>query len=150
MIFEDIEDINRIDPNEDIDDVSIHSRNYSFNENNIDPNVGDENIDVNSTTNILSTSNEDNDNESNQDYEKEITTLADEVAVLKEPYSRPKWSNAGAGINSLKLAFGNKKYASVNHKLLTMHIAMHVMMKQMSAKEGIKRYGEVGLAAMVK
>ena len=71
MIIEDIEDIDSIDPNEDIDGVSIYSSNYYVNQNNIDPIVGDKNIDVNSTTNILSTSNEDNDDESNQDYEEE-------------------------------------------------------------------------------
>jgi hypothetical protein len=90
---------------------------------------------------------------------------------------RPRRENAGAGVERLEMSFGTKEYASQSKKQFTMKgvqgiaektnstlskertymdIATNVMFtqmseySQMSAKAGIKRFGEQAVAAMWK
>ena len=77
---------------------------------------------------------------------------------------RPSRSNTGKGVERLKMTFKGKYYPSVTKKQLLMlknnnitekkdsyfHKAIGIMFTQMSAKEGIKQFGEKAIAAMVK
>ena len=77
---------------------------------------------------------------------------------------RPSRSNAGKGVEKLNMIFKGKHYPSVTKKQLLMlknnnitenkdsyfDKAIGVMFTQMSAKEGIKQFGEKAIAAMVK
>jgi len=63
--------------------------------------------------------------------------------------SRPRRQNAGAGVDRLSPKFGVKSYesGSVN---CHMNRATGVLFTQMSAKKGIKKFGERAIAAMIK
>jgi len=63
--------------------------------------------------------------------------------------SRPQRQNAGAGVDRLSPRFGVRSYKSrsVNFH---MNRATGVLFTQMSAKRGIKKFGERAVAAMIK
>ena len=63
---------------------------------------------------------------------------------------RPKRKNAGAGVERLEMDLGGREYASVQHKQFLLKKFLHVLLTQMSANEGIKRFGEKAVAAMIK
>jgi hypothetical protein len=78
--------------------------------------------------------------------------------------SRPRRAAAGAGIDRLEMNFGGKSYYTVKHRQMLMtkirnyttkaegfhRAAVDVMFTQMSAKRGMKLFGERAVAAMFK
>ena len=77
---------------------------------------------------------------------------------------RPSRSNAGKGVEKFNMTFKGKQCPSITREQLLMlkknnitekkdsyfHEAIGVMFTQMSAKEGIKQFGEKAIAVMVK
>ena len=78
---------------------------------------------------------------------------------------RPKRANAGAGVERLEMGHGTKEYASVKNVQLIMkngvkysiqdrrdilRRALHVILTQMSANEGIRKFGQRAVSAMIK
>jgi hypothetical protein len=108
----------------------------------------------------------------NENNEPEHDTSNNQVSESSQ--GRPKRTNAGTGVERLELGHGTKEYASVKHKqFLTvkgyragarergdresfMSLATDVLFaqvgefSQMTAKAGIKKFGEKAIAAMLQ
>ena len=82
--------------------------------------------------------------------------------ITKQGRLRRANANAGAGVTGLEVVFGTKKYASIQSKQLLcrninanqhrflLHKAMGIILTQMSANEGFRRFGQRAVAAMIK
>jgi len=96
--------------------------------------------------------------------ESEECPLEKEVPNQNET-DRPRRAAAGRGIDRLEMSFDGKVYAHGRERQFLMvqeeqnneptlndyySIACNVMLTQMSAKEGIKRFGERAIVAMIK
>ena len=119
---------------------------------------------------IVEDANEDNDEElSNPDNNIEVQDEAESSNLENEggsdvPPLRPRRAAAGAGIDRLEMNFGGKSYYTVKHRQMLMQkmrnyttteeeyhqAAVDVMFTQMSAKKGMKLFGERAVAAMFK
>ena len=146
-------------PNDDVD--SVHSSQFSFNND-----IAEDGSDVDSVHSSQFSFNIDNDDDLPSDTVNDgsISAVENDISdkSLYEPideiptdlYSnfstRPRRENAGAGVERLQMDFKGKEYASVQHKQFLLKRSLHVLLTQMSANEGIKRFGERAVAAMIK
>ena len=137
--------INDDDSNDDgvSDSGSVHSSDFSFNIANDDDSSTDDcdGVCVNNNEPIMDNALDVVSHETSDD----VPEVPNDIAV-----SRPWRENAGAGVERLEMGFGGKEYASVQHRQLILKRSLHVLLTQMSANEGIQRFGERAVAAMIK
>ena len=101
-----------------------------------------------------------------QEFAEDSSSDDEDITYMDvaEP-SRPKQKNAGSGIERLEIYFGGKEYASTHNTQFVMRkqksikrfkknglidTAIHVILTQMSSKEGFNRFGEREVSAMIK
>ena len=148
-----LERVDESEVDDDSDGGSVHSSEFSFNipERN-DDSILSENIEDGDVDDVY-----DNDSihegvDGEYPVEDEPDNEIEEVerSTAQSINARPRRANAGAGIERLEVGFGGKEYASVQHKQFVIKRAMNVLLTQMSANEGIRRFGEKAIAAMIK
>ena len=146
----------KVSYDENLDDTSNNEAGLSNeNEENDDHRSGEDDI---AETGSL---NENEENDNNDSINDDIADNENSISSHSEPKqvsprveteytkNRPRRQNAGAGVDRLSPKFGVKSYesGSVNFH---MNRATGVLFTQMSAKKGIKKFGERAVAAMIK